>query len=159
MYHDNPDNNSEPSHSILKIGTEYPNYEGEIDSTNTFREPSLYRFAVNDNFSDRNTYISGATLFGGPDRVFSEATGSIFDNNKLSQNKDAAGNTIEYLLVAEVECNVLSEGKERKILITKDFVMKNMNEEFEEKKYETTIKENFAYSIVNRLIMQLSAQK
>lgn len=79
--------------------------------------------------------------------------------NKLSQNKDAAGNTIEYLLVAEVECNVLSEGKERKILITKDFVMKNMNEEFEEKKYETTIKENFAYSIVNRLIMQLSAQK
>ena len=86
MYHDNSDNNSEPSHSILKIGTEYPNYEGEIDSTNTFREPSLYRFAVNDNFSDRNTYISGATLFGGPDRVFSEATGSIFDNNKLSQN-------------------------------------------------------------------------
>ena len=79
--------------------------------------------------------------------------------NKLSQNKDAAGKTIEYLLVAEVECNVLSEGKEKKILITRDFVMKNMNEEFEEKKYETTIKENFAYSIVNRLIMQLSAQK
>ena len=49
--------------------------------------------------------------------------------------------------------------KKGKLIITKDFVMKNMNEEFEEKKYETTIKENFAYSIVNRLIMQLSAQK
>ena len=79
--------------------------------------------------------------------------------NKLSQTKDAAGKTTEYLLVAEVECNVLSEGKEKKILIKKDFVMKNMDEEFEEKKYETTIKQNFAYSIVNRLIMQLSAQQ
>ena len=79
--------------------------------------------------------------------------------NKLSQTKDTAGETTEYLLVAEVKCNVLSEGKEKKILIKKDFVMKNMDEEFEEKKYETTIKQNFAYSIVNRLIMQLSVQE
>ena len=37
--------------------------------------------------------------------------------------------------------------------------MRNMDEEFEEKKYETTIKQNFAYSIVNRLVMQLSTQE
>lgn len=79
--------------------------------------------------------------------------------NKLSQTKDAAGKTTEYLLVAKVECNILSEGKEKKILIKKDFVMRNMDEEFEEKKYETTIKQNFAYSIVNRLVMQLSTQE
>ena len=38
--------------------------------------------------------------------------------NKLSQTKDAAGKTTEYLLVAKVECNILSEGKEKKISFT-----------------------------------------
>ena len=34
--------------------------------------------------------------------------------------------------------------------------MKNFDDEFEEKKYEKTIKENFARSINNQIILQIS---
>ena len=76
----------EASHSILKIKTEYPYYEGEIDSSNTFRKPSLYKFTTNDNFDDRNTYISGAVTFGGPSSIYSEATGAMIMNQRLSEH-------------------------------------------------------------------------
>ena len=49
-------------------------------------KPSLYRFDVNDNFDDRNTYVSGTAIFGGPSHVFSEATGSVISDSKLSEN-------------------------------------------------------------------------
>ena len=55
-----------------------------MDSTDTFRTPSLYNLSANDNFSDRNFYISSSVKYGGPNRVFSEATGSIILNNRLS---------------------------------------------------------------------------
>ena len=84
-FHFNESTN-EASHSVLTIETEYPNYEGEIDSSDTFLKPSLYRFDVNDNFDDRNTYVSGAAIFGGPSHVFSEATGSVISDSKLSEN-------------------------------------------------------------------------
>ena len=61
------------SHSILKIETEYPNYEGNIDSSDTFRKPSLYNFTTNDNFDDRNLYISGSVTYGGPDSIYSRS--------------------------------------------------------------------------------------
>jgi len=84
-FHFNESTN-EASHSVLTIETEYPNYEGEIDSSDTFLKPSLYRFDVNDNFDDRNTYVSGTAIFGGPSHVFSEATGSVISDSKLSEN-------------------------------------------------------------------------
>ena len=62
-----------------------PNYVGNIDSTETFRTPSLYKFLPNDNFSDRNLYISGSVKYGGPDKVFSEPTGSIVLDNRKSE--------------------------------------------------------------------------
>ncbi len=76
----------EASHSILKIETEYPNYEGNIDSSDTFRKPSLYNFTTNDNFDDRNLYISGSVTYGGPDSIYSEATGAMITNQRISEN-------------------------------------------------------------------------
>ena len=78
--------NQEASHSVLKLEAEYPFYEGEIDSSDTFRKPSLYKFTTNDNFVDRNTYISGAVTFGGPSSIYSEATGAMVINQRLSEH-------------------------------------------------------------------------
>ena len=76
----------EASHSVLTIETEYPFYEGEIDkSVRSFELPSLYKFAANDNFEDRNTYISGAVNYGGPSHVYQEATGAMVMNQRLSE--------------------------------------------------------------------------
>jgi len=84
-FHFNESTN-EASHSVLTIETEYPNFVCEIDSSDTFLKPSLYRFEANDNFDDRNTYVSGTAIFGGPSHVFSEATGSVISDSKLSEN-------------------------------------------------------------------------
>ena len=76
----------EASHSILKIETEYPNYEGEIDSSDVFLKPSLYNFSVNDNFDDRNLYVSGSVTYGGPSSIYSEPTGAMIMNQRISEN-------------------------------------------------------------------------
>ena len=75
---------------------------------------------------------------------------------KVSQTKNIAGETTDYLLIVEVEFEIEQNGEKKTILIKEDFVMKNIEREYEEKKYERTIKQNFAYSIVNKLILRIS---
>ena len=82
-FHFNDNSNNEQSHSVLKIETEYPNYEGTIDSSQTFEKPSLYKFGFDDNYDDRAIYVSASVKFG-TDRVFQEVTGSVVENNRLS---------------------------------------------------------------------------
>ena len=76
----------EDSASIVSIKTEYPTYTGEIDSSDTFLKPSLYKFEANDNFDDRNLYISGSAKYGGPNYVFTEATASMAMESRLSEH-------------------------------------------------------------------------
>ena len=76
----------EDSASIVSIQTEYPTYTGEIDSSDTFLKPSLYKFEANDNFDDRNLYISGSAKYGGPNYVFTEATASMVMESRLSEH-------------------------------------------------------------------------
>ena len=69
---------NEDSRSIVIIETQYPNYTGDIDSTETFRTPSLYNLEqVNFNFEESDLYIHATASYGGPNRVFSEATGAM----------------------------------------------------------------------------------
>jgi len=75
----------EDSRSLVTIETEYPNYDANI-AERLFREPSLYRFATNDNYEDRNLYISGSAKYGGPNYVFSEPTGAMATAQKLSEH-------------------------------------------------------------------------
>ena len=49
-------------------------------------EPSLYRLAADDNLEDKNTYISSSVTFGGPSSVFTEATCSFINTQRLSEN-------------------------------------------------------------------------
>jgi len=81
-----PDQDHEKSGSILDIKTEYPTYLATITES-LFRNPSLYQFSASDNYEDRNLY-SGSYVtakYGGPNYVFSEATGSIILKNTTSQ--------------------------------------------------------------------------
>ena len=78
---------------------------------------------------------------------------------KISQTKNIVGETTDYLLVAEVEFEILSNNNKKIIFIKEDFVMKNLEREFDEKNYERTIKQNFAYSIVDEFILRLSRKE
>ena len=83
-FHYNIDADQEDSHSVVKIEADYPNYDGVVSTEKRFRLPALYNFSPNDNYDDINLYISGSIKVGGPDRVFSEATGAMILNNRIS---------------------------------------------------------------------------
>ena len=76
----------EQSASVITIGTEYPNYSGTIDEDDIFKKPSLYNFSANDNYADRNLYTEGTASYGGPNYVFSEPTGAMAIQSRLSIN-------------------------------------------------------------------------
>lgn len=78
---------------------------------------------------------------------------------KISQTKNIAGETTDYLLVTEVIFKIKTENYQKTISVKEDFVMKNMEREFDEKNYERTIKQNFAFSIVNKFILRLSRKE
>ena len=87
--HFNDEPNVEASHSVFKISTEYPNYEGTIEKLDDpFALPSLYRFGFNDNYDDRATYVS-ASMKVGSNREFQEVTMSIvMDSRKSELNQE-----------------------------------------------------------------------
>ena len=45
---------------------------------------TIYNFAKNDNFDETLRYINASASYGGPNRVFQEATGSVIIQNTLS---------------------------------------------------------------------------
>jgi len=76
---------NETSHSITKFTAEYPSFTASIDTNDRFFTPSLYKFEANDNYEDRNLYISGSAKYGGPNYVFSEPTGAMIIENRKSE--------------------------------------------------------------------------
>ena len=76
----------EDSRSIVIVETAYPTYTASIDSSDTFEKPALYKLnQTNDNYEDRNLYISASAKYGGPNYVFSEPTGAVILENRKSE--------------------------------------------------------------------------
>ena len=65
----------------------------------------MYKFTTNDNYDDRNTYISGAVEFGGPSFVYQEATGAIVMNQRLSERNQE----YKYFYNSEISYSVSSQ--------------------------------------------------
>ena len=74
---------------------------------------------------------------------------------KISLSKDSSGATEEYQLSSEVIFKITAN-KTEILKIKEIFKMNNLHDEFEEREYEKTIKQNMARTIVSKLIIQLS---
>ena len=81
----------EDSRSVVIVKTEYPSYSGRITES-FFREPALYSLGSgswgdgsDDNWDDRNLYISASAVIGGPNKIFSEPTGAVILNHRESE--------------------------------------------------------------------------
>ena len=72
---------------------------------------------------------------------------------KIILSKDGTGAVTNYQLEAEVI--FLIQPLNKVIKINEKKIMKSMDDQFEEAKYETTIKQGFASSITNKLISKL----
>ena len=78
---------------------------------------------------------------------------------KQSQSKNTSGTTTRFNLEASVNFVITTGNSTSDINIVKDFIMNNLSDEFEEKKYENTIKDNLSESIVNELLLYLPRLK
>ena len=83
----------------------------------------------------------------------------ISSYSKQSQSKNTSGTTTRYNLEASADFIITTENSTSNINIIKDFIMNNLDDEFEEKKYEDTIKGNLSESIVNELLLYLPRLK
>ncbi len=83
----------------------------------------------------------------------------IYAKSKYEKNtslKNSSGVATEYELKINVNFKIVFEEKEKNIIIKETFNIKKMDDAFEEKNYERTIKSNFADIIQKELISYLS---
>jgi PBP1b-binding outer membrane lipoprotein LpoB len=75
---------------------------------------------------------------------------------KNSVSKDSKGDTVEYELIAIVRFVITNEKFNKELVIRESLKMNNFSDEFEERQYEKTIKQNMARSISSKLLTQIS---
>ena len=83
----------------------------------------------------------------------------INGNTKYEKNiisKDTKGIATKYELKAIVNFKIVFGNNIEKITLKETFSMNHISDDFESKKYEETIKRNFANSITKNLVMKLS---
>ena len=78
------------------------------------------------------------------------------DYTKNSVSKNSAGDTVEYELIAIVRFEITSEDFSKELIIKENLKMNNFSDEFEERQYEKTVKQNMARSISSKLLTQIS---
>ena len=74
---------------------------------------------------------------------------------KVDLSKNDKGEIQDYQLNVIAIISINKNNSEKTVEIKESFTMQNMNDDFEEANYEKRIKENFALSIYQKLIMQL----
>ena len=75
---------------------------------------------------------------------------------KLTQSKDLTGKATDYKIIIKITFSISDDTKTTNLVLDEDFVIKNLTDEFEEKRYEKTKIENSVDIITNTLIIQLS---
>jgi len=77
-----------------------------------------------------------------------------YEKNTVSKN--AAGETEEFELYLEIDFLINSGELQKNLKIIENFKMNNFSDEFEEIRYERTIKQNMARLVTTKLINQLT---
>ena len=89
------------------------------------------------------------------DKKFTIEVKTTYNKNILSKDKSAK--ITNYELTSETLFQISSNGKEIKnLIINEKKIMDNINDDFEEQKNERTHKQNFASSLSNKLLSELS---
>ena len=76
--------------------------------------------------------------------------------SKESQTKDKSGNTTQYKLNANVNFIIKTEKSTEEINLSESSSMNNFSDEFEQKNYERSTKDQFSSIFINQLIISLS---
>ena len=77
------------------------------------------------------------------------------DYEKTTLSNNLAGETEDYQLQSTVKFIIIEDNIEKEFNLNEKFVMKNLNDNFEERNYETNIKNNMANLIYNKFLLQI----
>lgn len=75
---------------------------------------------------------------------------------KVSVGKDAKGNTSDYRLSINCVFFLQISGKKKELSINKHFIMKKLNQNFQQQQYENEIRNNLTQLIVDELIFEIN---
>ena len=89
------------------------------------------------------------------EKIFDLSVDTKFYKETLTKDKTAKITDYKLSSVSIFEISIKNEFVKR-IVITEEKNMNNMSDKFEEQKYERSIKQNFASSISNKIITELS---
>ena len=79
--------------------------------------------------------------------------------SKTSISKDSQGSSTSYKLTATTNFKIKLNGKTKTVSFTEKLILNRLDDVFEEKRYETRMKENIAILIVKKLIRYLKIDK
>ena len=127
----------------------------------------IYKTNKNTNFQIKNISFEGDNVINNylnlrlsrytninKERKYSISTKTEYKKNVFS--KDQAGNALDFELVARTTFDIFkNEILIKNITYKEKFIMKNSNDEFEERDSERMIKQNFATTITNKLVAEL----
>lgn len=86
-------------------------------------------------------------------KLFKTKIKTVYEKNDLTKN--AAGNVEKYELKVTTDFDITRGEFNKIITISEKFTMENFLDDFEERNYEKKIKENFAFSIYQKFILQI----
>lgn len=78
---------------------------------------------------------------------------------KTTLTNNLAGEPEEYQLQSTAKFTIIENNSEKKFSISEKFVMKNFSDDFEEKNYETNIKNSMTNLIYNKFLIQIKKLK
>ena len=79
--------------------------------------------------------------------------------SKINISKDSQGSSTGYKLIASTTFNIIYENNEKTISFSENLPLSRFDDVFEEKRYESKIKNNIAQLIVEKLIRNLNTIK
>ena len=82
---------------------------------------------------------------------------SSIENNTIT--KDSKGKTTNYEIIATARFKISYKGEDNFLVLKENLKIEYNDDSFEQKKYEDTIKNNFASSMIEKLIMKLNTLK
>ena len=112
---------------------------------------------LNGNFEMNNIVSSEIKRYSNSssNKIFNLKVTTTYEKNILTKNKK--GEVTNYLIKKEIVFKIINSKDNLQFAYEEETKASNMNDQFEFKKYENTIKSNFIKSKIEELILNLSA--
>ena len=78
------------------------------------------------------------------------------DYDKEIIGKDAKGNASDFRLKINSNFTIIKDQNNKQIFISKNFVMKKLNQNFQQQNYENEIKKNLTKAVVDQLMKEIN---